>query len=122
MLVRNLARQSENPHDYIPLNRHQADDLSAKYDIFLFPTGWLPILSTQRAIINGPAQALGAIRSPGRNNAGKTPNLVGKMIPSPDDMRPGLSWPRLRPPCEAFRSQGVLSLLTATDTSAIFLS
>jgi hypothetical protein len=99
------------PYDYVSTQKiAKIDDLSAKYDVILFPpVGYFP---GPTAIINGMPTAWGN-PLPWKNTP-ETPNLVGKND-STDDMRPGLGWDGLAK-LQAFVQKGGV-LLTATDTS-----
>src|SRR6266853_425567 len=104
------------PYDYISTQTvAKLDDLSAKYDIILFPP--VGFNSSTTSIINGLPSAWGN-PLPWKNTP-ETPNLVGKND-STDDMRPGLGWQGVAHLQEFVAKGGVL--LTATDTSRFALS
>ncbi|HEY2461118.1 MAG TPA: M14 family zinc carboxypeptidase [Candidatus Acidoferrum sp.] len=104
------------PYDYISTqNVAKIDDLTAKYDVILFPPVGFNAAPT--AIINGLSTAWGN-PLPWKNTP-ETPNLVGKND-STDDMRPGLGWEGVEH-LDAFVAKGGV-LLTATDTSRFALS
>ena len=85
-------------------------DLSAKYDVILFPPiGWN---STPTAIVQGLPMTWGN-PLPWLNTP-ETPNLVGQNDSTPD-MRPGLGWEGVAK-LEQFVAKGGV-LITATDTS-----
>jgi hypothetical protein len=99
------------PYDYMSTQTlAKIDDLSAKYDVILFPP--VGFSSSPTAIINGMPMAWGN-PLPWKNTP-ETPNLVGKND-STDDMRPGLGLDGLAK-LQAFVQKGGV-LLTATDTS-----
>jgi len=104
------------PYDYISTQTvAKIDDLSAKYDVILFPP--VGFNAPASAIINGLPMAWGN-PLPWKNTP-ETPNLVGKND-STDDMRPGLGWDGVAK-LQAFVAKGGV-LLTATDTSNFALS
>jgi Zinc carboxypeptidase len=104
------------PYDYISTQTvSRIDDLSAKYDVILFPP--VGFNAPSSAIINGLPMAWGN-PLPWKNTP-ETPNLVGKND-STDDMRPGLGWEGVAK-LQAFVAKGGV-LLTATDTSNFALS
>jgi hypothetical protein len=104
------------PYDYISTQAlSKTADLSAKYDVILFPP--VGFFSSPTAIINGYSTAWGN-PLPWKNTA-ETPNLVGKND-STDDMRPGLGWEGVAN-LQTFVAKGGV-LLTATDTSRFALS
>jgi zinc carboxypeptidase len=99
------------PYDYMSTQAiAKIDDLSARYDVILFPP--VGFASSPTAIIHGIPMAWGN-PLPWKNTP-ETPNLAGKND-STDDMRPGLGWDGLAK-FEAFVHKGGV-LLTATDTS-----
>jgi len=99
------------PYDYMSTQAiAKIDDLTAKYDVIVFPP--VGSASSPTAIINGIPMAWGN-PLPWKNTP-ETPNLAGKND-STDDMRPGLGWDGLAK-LQAFVQKGGV-LLTATDTS-----
>jgi hypothetical protein len=99
------------PYDYVSTQTiAKMDDLSAKYDVILFPP--VGYFSGPTAIINGMPTAWGN-PLPWKNTP-LTPNLVGKND-STEDMRPGLGWDGLAK-LQVFVQKGGV-LVTATDTS-----
>ena len=104
------------PYDYISTQAvAKLDDLSAKYDVILFPPVGSNYSST--AIISGMPTTWGN-PLPWKNTP-ETPNLVGKND-STDDMRPGLGWQGVAH-LQSFVAKGGV-LLTAADTSNFALS
>ncbi len=104
------------PYDYISTQTvAKIEDLSAKYDVILFPP--VGFNAPASAIINGLPMAWGN-PLPWKNTP-ETPNLVGKND-STEDMRPGLGWEGVAK-LQAFVAKGGV-LLTATDTSNFALS
>jgi hypothetical protein len=99
------------PYDYISTQVVAKNaDLSAKYDVILFPP--VGYSSSPTAIVNGLPAAWGN-PLPWKNTP-ETPNLVGKND-STDDMRPGLGWDGVAHLQRFVQKGGVL--LTAMDTS-----
>lgn len=90
-------------------------DLSAKYDVILFPP--VGSASSPTAIVNGIPTNWGN-PMPWKNTR-ETPNLVGKND-STDDVRPGLGWDGVAH-LQAFLAKGGV-LLTSMDTSRFALS
>jgi Zinc carboxypeptidase len=104
------------PYDYISTQTvAKIEDLSAKYDVILFPP--VGFNAPASAIINGLPMAWGN-PLPWKNTP-ETPNLVGKND-STEDMRPGLGWEGVAK-LQTFVAKGGV-LLTATDTSNFALS
>jgi Zinc carboxypeptidase len=101
------------PYDYISTQVVAKNgDLSAKYDVILFPP--VGYSSSPMAIVKGLPAAWGN-PLPWKNTP-ETPNLVGKND-STDDMRPGLGWDGVAHLQSFVQKGGVL--LTATDTSRL---
>jgi Zinc carboxypeptidase len=99
------------PYDYISTQVVAKNaDLSAKYDVILFPP--VGYSSSPTAIVNGLPGDWGN-PLPWKNTP-ETPNLVGKND-STDDMRPGLGWDGVAHLQRFVQKGGVL--LTAMDTS-----
>jgi Zinc carboxypeptidase len=108
--------QLKVPYDYISTQTLRTiPDLSAKYDVILFPpVGWG---ASSSVIVQGYPTSWGN-PLPWMNTP-ETPNLVGKNDSTPD-MRPGLGWDGVAKLHDFVEKGGVL--LTATDTSEFAIS